>query len=196
MLQFEYLFLPAIAALVQGHAAPVFPDFHRAGVCLDMNLHADLQRNRVSVGQNLDAAHAVHRGKARPRQVHAFRRQRQQMLLLDQQCCADTLISPSDTALLVASAVVTQTTIQFRQVDSLRHGHPVVSSKVASFAFNSTLLMPFIWCAELAVESPVRPECDEPRRLFPALPAQNLLYRRLQIVVPEFAENPTKESKC
>jgi hypothetical protein len=105
---------------------------------------------------------------------------RQQMLLLDQQRRADTLISSSNASLLVASAVVTQPTIQFRQIDGLRHWHPVIPAKVAGHA---ALLMPFGRCAELTVESPVRPECDEPRRLFPSLTAQDLLYRSLQVVV-------------
>ena len=45
MLQFEHLLLPPIAPLMHSHALTVLPDFHRTGVRLGMNLHADLQRN-------------------------------------------------------------------------------------------------------------------------------------------------------
>ena len=56
--------------------------------------------------------------------------------------------------------------------------------------------MPFGRCAELAVEAPMRPEGDEPRRLFPALTAQDLLYGCLQVVVSELAKHPTEEGEA
>src|SRR5215212_11131134 len=118
------------------------------------------------------------------------------MLLLDQQRRADVLVSPGNATLLVATAVVKQPTIQSRQIDSLWHRHPVIPAEVAGFSFHASLFMPFRRCAELAVEAPMRPECDEPRRFFPALAAQNLLYRGFQIVVPQLAENPTEKGKC
>src|SRR6476660_951350 len=107
------------------------------------------------------------------------------MLLLDQQSRTDALVSRGNATLLIATAVVKQPTIQFRQIDHLRHRHPVIPAEVAGFSFHATLLMPFSRCAELAVEAPMRPECDEPRRFFPALTAHNLLYRGFEVVIAE-----------
>ena len=48
--------------------------------------------------------------------------------------------------------------------------------------------MSFGGSAELAFEAPMRPECDEQRRLFPALTAQDLLYgfkvTQLSVAIP------------
>src|SRR6266481_7787645 len=107
------------------------------------------------------------------------------MLLLNQQRRTHALASPGNAPLLVAPAPVKQFTIQFRQIDSIRHRHPVVPAKVTGFSLHAALLMPFAGGAELAVKAPMRPECDEPRRLFPALTAQDLLYGCLQIVIAE-----------
>jgi hypothetical protein len=41
----------------------------------------------------------------------------------------------------------------------------------------------------------MRPECDEPRRLFPALTAQDLLYGCLQIVVAELPKYAAEEGE-
>ena len=105
------------------------------------------------------------------------------MLLLDQQRRADVLVSPGNAPLPVTTAVVKQAMIQLCQIDSLRHRHPVISAEVAGLSFHAALLMPFGRGTELAVETPMRAERDEPRRLFPALSAQDLLYRCLEIVV-------------
>src|SRR5450759_1992282 len=117
------------------------------------------------------------------------------MLLLDQQRRADALVSPGNATLLVATAAVEQLTIQFFEISGLRHRHPVVPAEIAGFSLHATLLMPFARRAELAVEAPMRPECDEPRRLFPTLTAQNLLYRSFQVVVTEPAKHPAEKGE-
>src|SRR5215207_1760482 len=169
MLQLKHLFLPAVATFMHRYTLAVFPNLYLAGIRLGMNLHADLQWDGVGVRQHPDTAHAVHRGETRPCQVDAFGGQWQKMLLLDEGRRADALVSSGDAPLLVAAAVVEQTTVQRGQIDGARHRHPVVPAEVARLSFHAALLMPFGRRAELAVEAPVRPECDKARRLFPAL---------------------------
>src|SRR5689334_22080779 len=62
---------------------------------------------------------------------------------------------------------------------------PSDSCEIAGFSFHAALLMSFGRCAELAVEAPMRPKCDELGCLFPALTAQDFLHRSLQVVVAE-----------
>src|SRR3954468_5312698 len=117
------------------------------------------------------------------------------MLPLDQQRRADALVSPGYATLLVYTAVVEQLTIQFCQIDRLRHRHPVIPSEVAGFSFDAALFMSFGRCAELAREAPMRPECDEQRRLFAALSAQDLLYGCFEIVITKFAKHTAKKGE-
>ncbi len=61
----------------------------------------------------------------------------------------------------------------------------MVAPKVPGFALDATLLVRLRWCAEITFEPPVRPEGDEPRGLFTLMAPQDLLYRALEVVVPE-----------
>jgi hypothetical protein len=65
----------------------------------------------------------------------------------------------------------------------------VVPSEIAGLPLDAAFLMPFGRRAELAFKPPVRSKRDEARGLLPPVPAQDLLYRRLQIVVTELPED-------
>src|SRR5512144_2364751 len=117
------------------------------------------------------------------------------MLPLDQQRCADALITPGNAALLIAVAVDQQLPVQFTEINSLRHRNPVVPAEVACFAFHSALLMPFARCAEIALEAPVRAERDEARGLFALIAAQDLLHCRLQVVITKLLKHSAEECK-
>jgi hypothetical protein len=48
----EDLPLPAVTALMPGHAASLMPQLYSAGIGLRMHLDSGLQRNRIRIGQN------------------------------------------------------------------------------------------------------------------------------------------------
>jgi len=59
----------------------------------------------------------------------------------------------------------------------------MVAPKVSGFRFNAAFLVRLGRRAELRFESPVRTERYEASDLFPAMPAQDLLHRRREIVI-------------
>src|SRR5580698_5626139 len=85
--------------------------------------------------------------------------------------------------------------VQLIQVRGGRDRDPVVAPKVANLAFHAALLVAFTGSTELTRVAPVRPKRDEPAGFFTPLPAQNLLYRRTEIVIPQPLEDPVVVSK-
>src|SRR5580698_1106415 len=81
------------------------------------------------------------------------------------------------------------------QVHGCRDRDPVVAPEVANLAFHATLLVAFTGSTELARVTPVRPKGDEPAGFFTPLPAQNLLYRRTEIVISQPVEDPVVVSE-
>ena len=72
----------------------------------------------------------------------------------------------------------------------------MVPPEIAALLFHAALLVTAPWGAELALEPPVRPEGNEPLRLFPLVPAQNLLHCTFQIVETQQPENATEVLEC
>src|SRR6201984_1191643 len=60
-----------------------------------------------------------------------------------------------------------------------------MTPEVAGLAFDAAFFMRLVRRAELTAEAPVRAEGDEARGLLAPIAAQNLFYRRLQVVVPQ-----------
>ena len=73
--------------------------------------------------------------------------------------------------------------VQLIEIRRYRNGHPVIAPEIAGFAFDPALFMAGTGRAELARESPVRPESDEPGRFFPAESTENLLHSGRKIVI-------------
>src|SRR3982750_117899 len=71
----------------------------------------------------------------------------------------------------------------------------MVPAKVSDLAFHSPFFVCFRGCAELTRESPVRTKRDEASCLLPAIALKDLLHRRRQVVVSEFAKDTTKEAE-
>jgi hypothetical protein len=71
-----------------------------------------------------------------------------------------------------------QLRVQVIQIVSNRNRHPMIAPKIATFSFNTALLMRLAWRAELSLKSPMRLERDETCSLFAALPAHDLPYSR------------------
>src|SRR5664280_2886429 len=111
------------------------------------------------------------------------------MLPLHYQSSSHTLLSPCDGPPLIFATTGDELPVQVGDVESLGHGHPVIPAKVADLTLHAPLLVAFAWRAELTLESPMGTEGDEPRRLFPPLPAQNLLYRGTAVVVTKPAKH-------
>jgi hypothetical protein len=65
----------------------------------------------------------------------------------------------------------------------------MVPAEIPTFFFYAALLVAAPWSAELALESAVRAEGNEPLCLLPLMPAQNLLHSTLPIVEPQQSEN-------
>src|SRR5262249_7312619 len=65
----------------------------------------------------------------------------------------------------------------------------------AGLALDATLLVRLRRRAEVACEAPVRAESDEPRGLLALMAAQDLLYRALQVIVPEQPKDSAKIMK-
>src|ERR1035437_1247144 len=189
MFQVEDLLLAPVTPLVASDTAAVVPEFHPACIGLGVHFRSCLQRRRVCVGQHLGATQTVYRGEARLRQVHSLCGQWQQMLPLHYQSGSHTLLSPCDGPPLIFATTGDELPVQVGDVESLGHRHPVIPAKVANFPFHAPLLVAFARCAELTLVSPMGTEGDEPRRLFPPLPAQNLLYGRTEIVVTKPAKH-------
>src|SRR5881628_1755230 len=102
---------------------------------------------------------------------------------------ADRLRTTLNDAALVFLRTGHQQQIQLFQIPDFRQRHQMVPPELAPFSFYATLFMPFAWRAKLRLESPVRAESNEPRRLLPLMTPQNLLHRALQVVVTQHAEH-------
>ena len=101
-------------------------------------------------------------------------------------------------ALLILVAGSQQLLVQIVEVFGLRNRDPVISAEVAAFPFDPTLLvgMVFPWIAKDGFKSPMRTKRDESGCLLAAVPLQNPLYGRFQIVIPESFEDSTKAPEC
>src|SRR5450631_2989558 len=114
------------------------------------------------------------------------------MLTLGEHGRADRLRSTLNHATLLVLQTRRQQQVQLFQVPHLRDGHEMIPPELPSFPFHAAFLMPFPRRAKLRLEPPVRTESDESRCLFPLMPTQYFLYRDLQVVVTQHAENPAK----
>src|SRR5258708_28098781 len=65
VLEIQDLLLAPVTTLVVGHASPVMPQLHRAGIGFGLDLRAGGQWHRVAVRQDLHATQTVDRWKAR-----------------------------------------------------------------------------------------------------------------------------------
>src|SRR6266705_4433747 len=111
------------------------------------------------------------------------------MFPLDDHPRADRLRSTLNDAALVFLRTRRQQQVQLLQIPHLLHRYQMVPPELAPFAFYATLFMPFAWRAKLRLESPVRAESNEPRRLLPLMTPQDFLYGALQVVVTQHAEH-------
>src|ERR1022692_138904 len=109
--------------------------------------------------------------------------------------CANRLGPVADQTLLVVPGSFQQEQVQGLPAGNLRDGHHVVPAKVSAFSFHPALLVAFSRGAELRLETPMRSEGDESRRLLPLVAPQNLLHRTLQVVITKSFENSSKISE-
>src|SRR5712692_845886 len=105
---------------------------------------------------------------------------------------ADWLRMPLNHPALVFLRTRRQQQVQLFQIPDLRHRHQMIPPELPSFAFHTAFLMPLTRRAELRLESPVRTESDEPRRLLPLMAPQDFLYGTLEVVVTQHSEHATK----
>src|SRR5450759_3804652 len=106
-----------------------------------------------------------------------------QVFSLQIHSCANRLGPLADPTLLVVPGSFQQEQVQGLPTGNLRDGHQVVPAKVSAFSFHATFFVAFSRCAELRLETPMRSEGDESRRLLPLVAPQNPLHRTLQVVV-------------
>ncbi len=105
----------------------------------------------------------------------------------------DRLLPPGNHPLLSSSLHDgQQQLVELLQVAGLRQRHQVVPAEIARLPLPRRPSRCRARCAELALESAMRPEGDESLRLFSLMSAQNLLHRTLQIVESQDVEDPTK----
>src|ERR1035441_4577251 len=109
--------------------------------------------------------------------------------------CANRLGPVADQTLLVVPGSFQQEQVQGLPAGNLRDGHHVVPAKVSAFSFHPALLVAFSRGAELRLETPMRSEGDESRRLLPLVAPQNLLHRTLQVVVSQDSKYSTEIEK-
>src|SRR2546427_6592793 len=108
---------------------------------------------------------------------------------------ADRLCPSANDPLLIFLGSFEQENVQFLPAADLRHGHQMVPAKVSAFSFHAALLVTFSRCAELGLETPMRSESDESRRLLSLVSSQNLFHCTLEVVVTKSFENPGKISE-
>src|SRR5450631_1236184 len=118
------------------------------------------------------------------------------MLPLHYQSSSNTLLPPGDRPPLIFAATGYELPVQIGDVESLGHRNPVIPAKVADLPFHAALLVAFARRAELTFISPMGTEGNKPRRLFPPLSAQNLLYRRTEVVVTKTSKHAREISEC
>src|ERR1019366_3415770 len=109
--------------------------------------------------------------------------------------CANRLGPLPDQTLLIVPGSFQQEDVQGLPTGNLRDRHHVVPAKVSAFSFHPALLVAFSRRAELRLETPMRSEGDESRRLLPLVASQNLLHRTLQVVITKSLENPREISE-
>src|SRR5271167_2439389 len=90
--------------------------------------------------------------------------------------CAHRLAPLADQTLLIFPRSFQQEQVQGLPTGNLRDRHHVVPAKVSPFSFHAALLVSLSRIAELRLETPMRSEGDESRRLFPLVTAQNFLH--------------------
>jgi hypothetical protein len=76
------------------------------------------------------------------------------MFTLDQHRRANALIAARDPALLIVVATLQQLPVERGQIGRLRHGYPVIPSKVPGLAFHAAFLVALCRSAELTVLPP------------------------------------------
>src|SRR2546429_6918461 len=95
------------------------------------------------------------------------------MLPLQTHASPHTLAPAPNHPLLVPFAFHQQQLVQFIPVPYLRHWHQVIPPVKTVLSFHAAFLVPLPRGTELRPVSPVRPERDEPFRLFPPAAPQN-----------------------
>ena len=191
MLQIENLLLPPVAALMPRHAIAVLPELHvlayawpeprarpaaapsrsSSAPCTQPSLFT-VGKLRLAPGPTLAgqaAADAAARSAA-PRRRSGLARRSMRCSILPAVAPATADSTPPDRG--------------------LRHRHPVIAPEVPAFAFHAAFLVACAGVQNSLLKPPVRTEGDEASRLFPALTAQDLLHRALQVVVAK----PLKDS--
>ena len=128
-------------------------------------------------------------------QIEWFFRQRPELLPFDRHCRADHVGAAHQRALFVFLTAGVQQFIQLRQIPRLRHRHQMIAPEVAALVLHPALLVAARRVAELALETPMRPERKEALRLFPLVATQDLLHRATQVVVAKALENAAKISE-
>src|SRR5437879_8059730 len=108
-------------------------------------------------------------GKTRLSQLESFRRQGQQVFVLDLHGLTDGVRLTRDPPLLVGAAACEQKLVQLFQALHARNRHRMVAAEVAHFAFHTALLVAPRRIAKLRLETPVRAEGDQPFSLFPLM---------------------------
>src|SRR6266540_4718003 len=114
------------------------------------------------------------------------------MLPLGEHRRSERLRPTVDHAALIFLRTCRQQQVQLFQIPNLRHRYKMVPPELPAFALYTAFLVPFTRCAKLRRKSPVRPECDEPRRLLPLMPTQDFLDCALQVVVAQHPEHSAK----
>src|SRR5271163_4355462 len=96
---------------------------------------------------------------------------------------------------LILPAARQQQDVESIDLDRGGHRHEMVAAEIANLPLNAAFLMPFVRCAELRGEPPVRAERYEAHRFLSPVAPQNLAYRAFQIVVPQHPEYAAKVLK-
>src|ERR1700745_1258258 len=96
------------------------------------------------------------------------------MLAFNQNRRANALLASCDYSMFILLTRRQQLRVQAIQIISNRNRHPMIAPEIATFSFNTALLMRFAWRAELGLKSPMRSERDETCSLFPSLTAHDL----------------------
>jgi hypothetical protein len=102
MLEIEYLLLTAVASLMMCNALPVVPKLDRVGVHLCLHLRTWFQWHRIRIRQDFRTPKAVHRWKARLRQIHAFGYHWQQVISFNKHRRAYRKLAALNSPLLIA----------------------------------------------------------------------------------------------
>ena len=100
------------------------------------------------------------------------------MFALNQNRRPDALLASRNDAMFILLTGRQKLRVQVIQIISNRNRHPMIAPEIATFSFNTALLMCFTRRAKLSLKSPMRSEGDEACGLLPPLPAHDLPYSR------------------